>query len=121
MKKIVLSALFYLSFVSLVWSASGNYKCPTVSAIQQVSLNGSSIYKSSDYYNISQTSQYGTQYSWKFDVKNISVSTDEEALEKATLAVNTLSGNPEPEYVNGLMNCVYENAYGYMTRAYTEA
>lgn len=118
MDKIILSILTVLSFNS-AWAAKpAPEKCPSISAIQYGQFDISQK-EQNGYYAACKTSHYDTDDQWTFIIDHIEASSPDEAYKEAATALNTLSGNPKPTYINGHFGCHYNIALGYYANAYT--
>ena len=120
MEKIALSGLLSLSLISIAWANESHYECPSITAIQQIGLSNDTYQESDGNYMVSQKDYYGTSHAWTFRVRNIAASSSAAAVIKAVATLPTLSGNPESVYMNGYMDCQYDNRMGYFTDAYTK-
>ena len=117
MKKILFISIALL-LNSATWAAQSKpEKCPSVDAIQASGFDASAK-EESGYYTVCKTSNYDTHDKWTFLIYHIKASSRDEATEKATLALQTLSGNPEPTYINGHFGCHYDTKSDYYANAY---
>ena len=106
MKKILLCTLAALSVTPITWAQQPRPEgCPSINAIQTVGFDSAG--KDNDHYSVCQTSNYDTSNKWTFVIWRVNASSQYEAYSKAIAALATLSGSPEPEYLNGHFVCRY--------------
>ena len=91
--------------------------CPSVGALQSVPFM---MAQPSDQGYIAFTmSDYSTNELWGFFVAGIDASSTDEAMQKASDAMNTLSGKPTPlpDEEDDMWLCIYNIGHGYLAVA----
>jgi hypothetical protein len=121
MKKIsisILSALVAVSTFQGAWAGTAPASCPSVQSIQSAGLLAAEL-GDDNTYDVGQINNYGTPDTWGFVINVTGASSIQDAMNKAKIALSTLSGAPTPIYYQGEWVCLYNSAQGYIIGAIT--
>jgi len=122
MKKMSMSMVSLLIFGCGTGYAmeEGPERCPSASVVKvvspQMAIEDRDNGKNS--YSAFVVDGYGTGFKWNLVISGIKAESSKEALDKATDALSTLSGNPPPFQLGDFWFCYYAIGKGYKAVAF---
>lgn len=121
MKKLLISTVLPLSIMASNVDAAAPQpqRCPRASEISSLGVSQIATEESNDFWFTGRRSQfYGTSSPWTFLISKIPATSVDDAVAKATNALNSLTFSLGPvQGPFGTWICYYQNSPGYMATA----